>query len=110
MKLPTFPRSFLSSGLQGFRSARQEARRRLDDSLKHLASDTDENPPVACTVMCLGRKWGLDGGDMVVILWLCGGVMVIIWQLYDVIWWFNGFLDVYNQIIVMAPLHSFAGD
>lgn len=42
--------SFLSSGLQGFRSARQEARRRLDDSLKHLASDTDENPPVACTV------------------------------------------------------------
>lgn len=42
--------SFLSSGLQGFRSARQEARRRVDDSLKHLASDTDENPPVACTV------------------------------------------------------------
>eukprot|EP00435_Cladocopium_sp_Y103_P019552 s283_g4.t1 len=29
---------------------RECVRRKLDDSLKHLASDTDENPPVACTV------------------------------------------------------------
>ena len=73
VKLPIFRRSFLSSGLQGFRSARQEARRRLDDSLKHLASDTDENPPVACTVTCLGGKWLL--------------YLVVIWWLHMVVQW-----------------------
>lgn len=45
----------MSSGLKGFSSARQEARRRLDDGLKSMASENDENPPVTCTLVCLGE-------------------------------------------------------
>lgn len=45
----------MSSGLKGFSSARQEARRRLDDGLNSMASDNDENPPVTCTLVCLGE-------------------------------------------------------